>query len=73
MTPKPVAKANLIDQQILGSLLANKQTVRTERRGKRAKNGQWTESDVDVPTSTLAGNVSNFNVERIARRVLVGS
>lgn len=65
---KPTRKANLIHQQILGALVANKPTTRTETRGSRNKSGQWVENEVKVSVPTLAGNVSTFNVELAARR-----
>lgn len=65
--PKPQGKSNLLHQQILGGLLANKTTVRTEVRGKK-QNGKWVESTVPVQVPTLAGNVSNDNVDRAAKR-----
>ena len=69
MTPKPQAKANLLHQQVLGHLLDNKNTVRTEIRHKRdKKTRQWVEHRVDVAVPMLAGNVSEENVERAAKR-----
>lgn len=77
-------KDNLLHQQILGNLLDNKNTVRTEIREKRNarsgaagsgratassdKSGKWSNVKVDVAVPMLAGNVSNENVERAAQR-----
>jgi hypothetical protein len=65
--PVPTAKTNLIHQQLLSGLVANKQTFRTETRGKKTNKG-WTETEVQVAVATLAGNVTDLNVERAARR-----
>ncbi|BCP36403.1 hypothetical protein MINTMi198_17730 [Mycobacterium intracellulare M.i.198] len=71
IAPLPSAmprKANVIHQQILSGLLANKTTTRTELRERRDKKGAWTQQEVPVSVPTLAGNVSEENVDRIARR-----
>lgn len=69
--PKPQPKANLIHQLVLSGLLANKSTVREEVRGKTVKRGNkhvWVESVIDVSIPTFAGNVSEENVNRLAKR-----
>ncbi|AEJ92369.1 hypothetical protein TIMSHEL_65 [Mycobacterium phage Timshel] len=70
MTATPNAmprKANPLHQIILKGLLDNKQTVRTEVRGKRGKKG-WEEREVQVAVPTLAGNVSDLNIDIAAKR-----
>jgi hypothetical protein len=65
---KPVAQPNLLHQQILGSLLDIRYTVRTETRHRRdKKTGRWVDQAVDVPTPTIAGNVSELSCERAAK------
>jgi len=66
--PKPQGKANLIHQQILGGLLANKTVTRTITQGKRDKTGKWVETQVDIPVGGLAGHVSDLSIERAAKR-----
>lgn len=65
---KPVAQPNKLYQLILSALLESAQTVRTELRGKRDVKGRWVEVAVDVPVPTLAGHVSELNVDRAAKR-----
>lgn len=69
ITPGDVArrKQNQLHVQILGALLANKTTVKWERRGSRSKSG-WQEKDIPVASPTFAGNVSEENVNRLAKR-----
>lgn len=66
-------KANPLHTQILGELLTVRTTTRPEVRVKnvkRGKDGVYRHDlvGVDVPVPTLAGNVSNDNVERAAKR-----
>ena len=65
---KPVAQPNRFHNTILGALLDNKTTMRTEIRGKRDVKGKWVLVEVHVPVPTIAGNVSNLNVELAAKR-----
>jgi hypothetical protein len=68
---KPVAQPNLMHQQILGSLLDIRQTTRSETRHRRdRKTGRWVDQQIDVPQPTIAGNVSDLNCERAAKRWL---
>jgi len=64
---KPVKKMNLMHQQILGDLRANKPTTRVEERVKKSGRTYKTH-EVVVETSRLAGNVSEVNIDRAARR-----
>lgn len=64
---KPSAQPNLLHQIVLGALVKNQKTTRTEVRGRRSKTG-WEEYTVEVPIPTIAGNVSDLNVERAAKR-----
>lgn len=64
-TPKPIVKANLIFPTIANALLDNKTVVRIEKRDTFDKKAQqWTTKDVPLAVPTLAGNVSQFNVDR---------
>lgn len=56
-------KVNPLHQQILGELLSPRKTTRTEIHWKRG-----VPTKVDVPVPTLAGNVSEHNVNRMAAR-----
>jgi len=72
--PKPVAKANLIHQQILGGLIETKPVSWTHKKLAKGEDGK----EVVVQTKVtreglrfpLAQNVSGFNVDRTARRWL---
>ena len=69
MTPKPQKKASLLHQKILGELLKIRTNTRKERRTKfDKKTQQYVDFTVDVPVPTLAGNVSEENIERAAER-----
>ena len=69
MTPKPQKKASLLHQQILGELLKIRTRTRKEHRTKfDKKTQQQVDFTVDVPVPTLAGNVSEENIERAAER-----
>lgn len=69
ISPKPSGKMNLLHQQILAGLLANKTAVRYEVRGRYEgpRNRKvWTETTVAVAIPTLAGNVSDDSLNRMA-------
>ncbi|WP_078323624.1 hypothetical protein [Mycobacteroides salmoniphilum] len=75
---KPTAKPNLTRQSIAADLLDNKTTSRTEARPKKGKKINvvdpetreryqvqlYVDHPVTVPAPTLAGNVSQLNVDR---------
>ncbi|AVJ50810.1 hypothetical protein SEA_PHRANNY_69 [Mycobacterium phage Phranny] len=71
---KPTPKANRLHQQILGDLIATKQTVWTRKRidpdspdPKRPKVIETKVFGTEL-ARPLARNVSEFNVERAAKR-----
>ena len=69
MTPKPQKKASLLHQQFLGELLKIRTKTRKETRYRFDKKKQQdTYFTVDVPVPTLAGNVSEENIDRAAER-----
>lgn len=73
-TPKPTAKANLIFPTIANALLDNKTVVRIEKRDTFDKKAQkWTTKGVPLSVPTLAGNVSQHNVDRILARLGVSA
>jgi len=66
----PTQQPNLMHQIVLASLLDPKTTVRSEIRHKRDAKNRWVSVVVDVPVPTIAGNVSELNVDRASRRWL---
>lgn len=83
VVPKPVGKVNLIYPTIANHLLTNGQTTRVELRTKKDKKitvvnpvtsdryqiQTYIDYPITVPVPTLAGNVSQLNVDRFIERV----
>lgn len=82
MTPKPQRKASLLHQQILGELLTIRYRNRTEHRPRKAgkinvvdretgetyQRQQYVDVPVEIQVPCLAGNVSEVNIDRAAKR-----
>jgi hypothetical protein len=70
--PKPVAKANLIHQQILGGLIATAPVSWTRKSLTKDKDGKESVVKTRVTGTALrfplAQNVSDFNINRMAER-----
>ncbi|AER48347.1 hypothetical protein BILLKNUCKLES_56 [Mycobacterium phage BillKnuckles] len=82
MTAIPTARPNLLRQQILSELLANRTVTRTETQpkkgpkdtvihpvtGEKVTYQTYVDAPVDRQVPGLAGHVSEENIDRLARR-----